>query len=271
MTSDGGSVRAEVTRMSVETVEIPTAKGPCSFELVKPEGAGLFPVLIFVPDAGGQRPTMTEMAERMSLPGFLVAIYDPFFRSGSPWDLLPPGPRTLDRFMEVWQDDALRQRFMKDYYGVATSAETIAVGVGALFPYLDGRADVKKGKVGITGYCMGGNVAMRAGIAFPDRIGAIASFHGGGLVTDQPDSVVKQVGAIQGEVLVAGAIEDQSFTDEMKEKLEHALTEAKVRHTIETYPAHHGFAVHDHKAAYDAAAAERHYQELDALLKRAIA
>ena len=91
-------------------------------------------------------------------------------------------------------------------------------------------------------------------------IGAAASFHGGNIAKDDdPDSPHHKAAAIKATVYVAGAIEDQSFPDEQKDLLEKALTEAGVAHTIETYPAHHGFAVPDN-ASYDEAAAERHWQ-----------
>ena len=85
---------------------------------------------------------------------------------------------------------------------------------------------------------MGGNASLTAAGAFPDRFAAVASFHGGNLATDKPDSPHLFVGKITGRVYVAGAIEDASFPEEQKSRLEKALTEAGVDHLVETYPAH---------------------------------
>ena len=98
-----------------------------------------------------------------------------------------------------------------------------------------------------------------------DASAAAASFHGGNLAKkDDPDSPHHKAGAIEATVYVAGAVEDQSFPDEQKDRLETALTEAGVAHTIETYPAHHGFAVPDN-ATYDEAASERHWRAMENL------
>ena len=107
-------------------------------------------------------------------------------------------------------------------------------------------------------------VALAAGV-LGGRIAAAASFHGGNIAKeDDPDSPHHKADAIKATVYVAGAIEDQSFPEEQKDRLEKALSDAGVAHTIETYPAHHGFAVPDN-ASYDEAAAERHWQAMDDL------
>src|SRR6202011_440066 len=117
---------------------------------------------------------------------------------------------------------------------------------GAVLEFLSSRADVKGKRFGATGYCMGGNASLTAAGAFPDRFAAVASFHGGNLGTDKPDSPHLFVRNITGRVYVAGAIEDASFPEEQKIRLEKALIEAGVNHLVETYPgARHGFAVPD--------------------------
>ncbi|HVY46608.1 MAG TPA: dienelactone hydrolase family protein [Minicystis sp.] len=265
-----GSFRRREVMMSVSTVELPTEKGRCATDIVTPGGDGPFRVVLFCVDAGGRRPAMTEMAERIARMGYLVAIPDLFHQSGSPWDLLPPGPHTLARIGELFGEEKLRAKFMRDYMGVALSLASLDAAFRAVFAHLDTRADVRKGKVGITGYCMGGNAALRVAEAFPDRIGAVASFHGGGIASEAPDSPHLGVSKLRAEVYVAGAIEDASFDEAAKARLVAALEAAGVKHEVETYPARHGFAVHDHAAAYDAAAAERHYAALERLYARAL-
>jgi len=123
---------------------------------------------------------------------------------------------------------------------------------------------VKKGGIGITGYCMGGLMSLTAAGTYPDRVAAAASYHGGRLATDAPDSPHRLAPKMKARIYVAGAIEDQSFPDDMKARLEQALTDAGVDHKIETYPAKHGWVLRD-TPVYDAAAAERHWNTLLAL------
>jgi carboxymethylenebutenolidase len=125
--------------------------------------------------------------------------------------------------------------------------------------YLDSLPEKKSAGVGTTGYCMGGRLSLLTAANLGDRISGAASFHGGNLAkADDPDSPHHKAGAIKAAVYVAGAIEDQSFPEEQKDLLEKSLSEAGVVHTIETYQAHHGFAVPDN-GSYDADASERHW------------
>jgi carboxymethylenebutenolidase len=112
---------------------------------------------------------------------------------------------------------------------------------------------------------MGGLMSLSAAGTFPNRIAASASYHAGRLASDAPDSPHRLAPKIRARVYVAGAIEDPSFPDEMKARLEQALTEAGVDHIVETYPAKHGFVLGD-TLTYDPAAAERHWQSLHELL-----
>jgi carboxymethylenebutenolidase len=113
--------------------------------------------------------------------------------------------------------------------------------------FLSSRPEVKGDRFGATGYCMGGNASLTATGAYPDRFAAAASFHGGNLATDKPDSPHLFLGKVTGRIYVAGAVEDSTLGD------------AGVDHLIETYPARHGFAVPD-MPVYDKSAAERHWE-----------
>ena len=138
-----------------------------------------------------------------------------------------------------------------------------------MLDFLAEQPEVADTKVGTTGYCMGGGLALNAAGRFPDRVGAAASFHGGQIATDAPDSPHLLAGAMTAQVYVAGAANDGSFDDEQFERLSTALTEAGVDHTLVTYPALHGFAVPDNPT-YDEAAAARHWQALAELYASAL-
>ena len=150
-----------------------------------------------------------------------------------------------------------------DGYLLATPANIMS-DTGALLDYLAAQHDVKPGGIGTTGYCMGGLMSLTAAGTYPDRIVAAASYHGGRLATDAPDSPHLLAPRIKARVYVAGAIEDQSFPDDMKARLEAALTKAGIDHKIETYQAKHGWVFRD-TPVYDATAAERHWQTMLAL------
>jgi carboxymethylenebutenolidase len=135
----------------------------------------------------------------------------------------------------------------------------------AFLDFLAAQPDVKPGGIGVTGYCMGGLMSLTAAGSYPDRIRAAASYHGSRLATDAPESPHLLAARMKARVYVAGATDDQSFPDDMKARLEEALTTAGVEHQIETYPAKHGWVFKD-TPVYDAEAAERHWQTLLVLL-----
>lgn len=135
----------------------------------------------------------------------------------------------------------------------------------AFLDYLAAQPDVRAGGIGTVGYCMGGRMALTAAGTYPDAIVAAASYHGGGLASDAPNSPHLLAGRIKARVYIAGAIEDANFTDEMKARLEQALRSAGVDHQIETYPAKHGWVPRD-TPVHDAVCAQRHWQTLLALL-----
>ena len=184
-----------------------------------------------------------------------MLLPDLFYRAG-PYEPMDP--------KAVFADPGKRKVLMEKYFATATSANIMA-DMPAFLDYLAAQRDVKPGPIGITGYCMGGRLALIAAGTFPERIAAAASYHGGRLANDDPDSPHRLAPRMRARVYVAGAIEDLSFPDDMKQRLETALTDAGVDHEIETYPAKHGWVFADFPV-YDAAAAERHWQTLVALL-----
>lgn len=135
----------------------------------------------------------------------------------------------------------------------------------AFLEFLAQQPEVTGDTVGLTGYCVGGRISLRVAATHAPRVGAVASFHGGNLANaDDPNSPHRIADRITGVVLVAAADEDASFPPEQEQLLAQALADAGVRHTIERYPAKHGFVVSDN-TTYDKAAAERHWRALEEL------
>jgi carboxymethylenebutenolidase len=238
--------------MGQRTVEIETGDGTCPAALSIPDGEGPWPAVIMFADAGGMRDTVRQMGERLSGLGYVVLAPDFYYRNG-PYE--PVDMRT------VFQNKESMEWIMGMMRGYTAD---LAVRDAKVFvDYLDSRPEKKPGGVGTTGYCMGGRLSLITAGNLGARIAAAASFHGGNIAKeDDPDSPHHKASAIKATVYVAGAIEDQSFPDEQKDLLEKTLTQAGVAHTIDTYPAHHGFAVPDN-GSYDETAAERHWQAME--------
>jgi carboxymethylenebutenolidase len=206
-------------------------------------------------DGPGIRPAVLELGERLATYGYFVLLPDLFYRAG-PYQ--PMNPHTL------FSDPEQRKMLMEKFFARATQA-LIMSDTRYFLDYLAAQPDVKRGRIGTTGYCMGGLMSLTAAGTYPDRILATASYHGGRLATDSPESPHLLAPKMKSRVYIGGAIEDATFPDEMKERLEQALTRAGVDHQIETYQAKHGWVLRD-TPAYDAAAAQRHWQTLTALL-----
>ena len=238
--------------MTQRSVEIETPDGVCPATLIVPAGDGPWPAVIMFPDAGGMRDTFREMGQRLSDLGYVVLVPDFYYRLG-PYEPIDMGP--------ALSTGELMEKIM----GRARSY-TVDMAVrdaSAYLDHLEALPDKAAGGVGTTGYCMGGRLSLVTAANLGPRIAGAASFHGGNLAkADDPDSPHHKAHAIEASVYVAGAIEDPSFPSEQKELLDKALSEAGVRHTIETYEAHHGFAVADNQS-YDSSAAERHWKAME--------
>ncbi len=245
--------------MSRQDLTINTPEGICPASVFTPaSGTGPWPAVLFLMDGFGIRPVMWDMCQRIADAGYLVLLPDLYYRMGSYAPLVPA---------QVLADPKLREGFMK-FVKSLDRQRKISDG-GAFLAFLSSHPDVKPNRLGVTGYCLGGNVALHLAGAYPDRFAAIASFHGGNLATDQPDSPHLFLKNTTARVYVAGAIEDNSFTDPQKNLLERALTEAGIAYQVETYPARHGFAVPD-LPAFDPAAADRHWKTLFKLFEETL-
>jgi len=236
-------------------IEITTADGTCPSYVFRPAaGSGPWPAVLVYMDGVGIRPAMLDLGVRLAKSGYFVLLPDLYYRSG-PYEAMDP--RTIF-------GDPEQRKLLSEKFSSMISPAKIMSDTRAFIDYLASEPDVQAGGIGVTGYCMGGLMALTAAGTFPERIVAAASFHGGRLATDAPESPHLLAPKIKARVYVAGATDDASFPDEMKQRLDQALSDAKVEHVIETYPAKHGWVFSD-TPVYDAAANERHWRELLAL------
>ncbi|MHA6797722.1 dienelactone hydrolase family protein (plasmid) [Pseudonocardia bannensis] len=237
-------------------VNIPAPDGRCPATLHLPDGEGPWPAVLLFPDAGGARETFREMADRVAAMGYATLLPDVYYRAG---DWAP-----FDTATAVG-DPEERARLGELMGGL--TRERIVADSGAFLEFLLSRPEVTGAAVGTTGYCRGGRMSLIAAAAHPDRIAAAASFHGGRLaVADHPESLHRAADRIRATVYVAGAVEDGSFTAEQGELLRKARSDVGVQHTVEFYPARHGFAVPDNPT-YDPDAAARHWAALKELYR----
>lgn len=245
--------------MPTSTTDIQTPDGVADAYLTRPDGDERLPGVLLIMDAYGLRPQIAEMAERIASGGYVVLAPNVFYRAGR----APVVP--LPDFSDPDARGAFFPKIMP-LIGQLTP-DALERDGGAYLDYLDG---VATGPYGITGYCMGARVALRIAAAYPDRVAAVAGFHGGGLVTDDPDSPHLSAGRLQAEVYFGHADNDRSNTPEQIAALEAALSDAGVRHRADVYEgAMHGYTMAD-TPAYSEEAAERHFHELDALLARTL-
>jgi carboxymethylenebutenolidase len=242
-----------------DKLEIRTPDGVADAWTYKPEGKGPSPAIVFYPDAGGVRPTMHQMAERLASLGYPVLLPNVFYRAGefAPFDMKTvfSVPEERARIMNLIQslDPASAMRDAKAYMDAILSQPGVAGD-----------------HVGCVGYCMGGRLAFITAGTYPERVAASASIHPGGLVTDKPDSPHANAPKIRAHIYLGVADNDGSCTPEHQGALASSLGAAHVAYQLELYRgASHGFAVPD-MPVYDKAAAERHWERLAALFTRAL-
>ena len=239
----------------MDKVEIKTLDGNCPAYAFRPSGAGPWPAVLVFMDGVGIRPAMLELGERLATYGYFVLLPDLFYRAG-PYEPMDGS---------VFTDAEKRKVLMEKFIG-PTTPEKVMTDTRAFIDYIHAQPGVKPGPIATTGYCMGGVMSLTAAGTYPDEIVASASFHAGRLASDAPNSPHLLAPKMKARVYVAGASEDQGFPEDMKARLEKALTDAHVDHTIETYPAKHGWVFRD-LPVYDKDAEERHWASLSNLLK----
>src|ERR1700678_3301605 len=250
---------ADAADTTESEVEIKTPDGTCDAYLVHPV-KGKYPAVLIWPDIFGLRPASKEMATRLAGSGYSVLVINPFYRTQK----APTAPEHPD-----FNDPATRQALMT--LAGTLSPATAATDATAFIAFLDAQPSVdKKKKMGTTGYCMGGPFVFRTAAAHADRIGAAATFHGGGLVTDKPESPHLLIPKMKAHFLIAIAANDDAKQPDAKETLKAAFVQASLPAKVEVYEGtKHGWCPPD-SHVYDRDAAEKAWGELLALFKSAL-
>ncbi|MEV6739021.1 dienelactone hydrolase family protein [Streptomyces sp. NPDC051104] len=251
-----------MTAIRGTSVDIPTEDGTADAYLAHPDDHSPHPAVLLYMDAFGLRPSLKKMADRLAGHGYTVLVPNVFYRHGrSPVvelpDFIDPSARP-----EIFQQVMPMMRVL--------TPERVERDADAYLRRLADCPQAADGPVGVTGYCMGARLALRTAGTHPERVAAVAGFHGGQLATDKPDSPHLVADRITAEAYFGHADQDHSLPPEQIERLEKALTDAGVRHRCEVYPgAQHGYTQED-TSSYHAEAAERHWRELLALFDRAL-
>jgi len=253
-----------------ESVEIKTPDGTCDAAFIRPR-AGSHPAVVIWPDAFGLRPSMRELARRLAAAGYSVLVPNPFYR-------VAKAPVFEDASNFNFGDPAQRSK-LTPLMGSVTAEGAAERDAAAFIAWLDAQPQVDRTrKVGTQGYCMGGALVVRTAAAVPDRVGAGASFHGGGLVTANPNSPHLLAPKIKARMYFAVAANDDAQQPEAKTKLKEAFAAAKVPAEVEVYAqAQHGWCVPDMprqqngEPIYSKPAAERAWGKLLALYKAGLA
>jgi carboxymethylenebutenolidase len=202
--------------MPHDSTDVRTQDGTCPIHTFVPAGTGQWPGVLLFMDAIGIRPALFDVAERLANHGYVVAVPDLYYRSG----YVPPTG------VQFFADPDIRAHWMKNILPTV-SGPNVMRDMPAFLEQLDSRGDVCGGSLGVTGYCLGGRLALN----------------------------------MRARVYVGGASQDSSFDDAQKARLEAALTEAHVDHRIETYDARHGWVLSD-MPVHDPIATERHWATL---------
>jgi carboxymethylenebutenolidase len=241
-------------------VSIVTPDGTCDAYFVH-RTTGADPAVLIWPDIFGLRPAFRQMGKRLAEAGYAVLVVNPFYRKSKTPTSVPHANMG---------DPATREALM----GLANSLtpDTATTDAKAFVGWLDQQTAVsKERKMGTTGYCMGGPLVMRTAAALPQRIGAAATFHGGGLVTDKPDSPHLSIPKMKAHFLIAIASNDDAKQPDTKGVLKEAFAQAKLPAEVEVYEgAMHGWCPPDSQV-YNQAAAEKAWGRLLALFKEALA
>jgi carboxymethylenebutenolidase len=262
------SVSAAELPVVEQNVEVKTADGTCDAVFIHPT-TGSHPAVLIWPDAFGLRPSMRDIGKRIAAEGYSVLVPNPFYRVAKAPVFQDPSSFSFQN-----QADMAKLQPLMASINAPGAAEKDAV---AFIAFLDTQPQVNKAKkIGTQGYCMGGPLVVKTAAVAPNRVGAGASFHGGGLVTDKPDSPHLLAPKIKARMYIGIASNDDMRQPDAKDKLREAFAAAKVPAEIEVYPgALHGWCVPDMPLQngapiYSKPDAERAWGKLVALYKTAL-
>ncbi len=252
------SVAAAQAKVVQKDVDVPMASGVSDSALFYPEGKGKWPAVLVWTDILGLRPVFREMGQRLAAEGYVVLVPNPFYRNAK-------APVVDGSFDFSKPEDRAKVMPM----AAALTADANISDAKSYVAFLDAQPQTnKKKKMGVQGYCMGGPLTFRTAATAAERIGAAATFHGGGLVTDKPDSPYLMIPKMKAEVLCAVADNDDKRDPTAKDKLKEAFAAAHLKATVEVYEGcNHGWTVRGSQV-YNEAGAERAWAELTALYKR---
>jgi carboxymethylenebutenolidase len=246
--------------MNEKDLQLTVPDGTVDAVLFTPEDGKPLPGVLFIPDIGSIRDTMRQMALRLADEGYTILMPNPFYRTSRPpvfsFPRKPGDPATMKRIQELaapLTPEAL-DRDLPVYLDTLTSQPTTA-----------------NGKVGAVGFCIGGGIALRAAAVRPDLVGAVASFHGGGLYTGKDDlrSPHQVLPRVKARLYFGHATDDKSMNSDAIKHFEKALQTWGGQFESEIYDAHHGWTVPDNPA-YKQPEAERAWQKLTALFREAL-
>jgi len=239
--------------MIEEDVEIETSEGSCDGFLYWDDDGRPRPGVVHLTDLAGIRASHHEMAKRLAAAGYCVLLPNVFYRSGRPplFDFTPtPGEeRTTKRFAELAKP---------------LGPQAMERDASAYVDFLAGQESVAKGAIGVVGYCFTGAMAMRTAAVRPERVAAVASFHGGGLFADAPTSPHLALPRIKARLYLGHASKDRSMPEEAIAKLDRALGAWGGEYESEVYTAFHGWTVPD-SPVYDREEADRAFTKLTQL------
>ncbi len=246
---------ANAVTVTESDVEITTPDGTADAYFVRPT-TGTAPAILVWPDIFGLRPAFRQMGKRLAESGYAVLVVNPFYRTKKAPTAAAGGATPIQEVMPMAQ---------------TLSAATHMTDAKAFVEWLDKQASVNKNrKVGTQGYCMGGPMAFRTAAAMPARVGAVASFHGGGLVRDTADSPHIQASKTKAQFLVAIAANDDTRAPTDKTVLKETFEKANLKAEIEVYEGAHGWCPPDSRA-YSEPQAEKAWARLLALYSKALA
>jgi len=247
---------ANAAAVTESDVNVTTPDGIADCYFVHP-ASGTAPGVLVWPDIFGLRPAFRQMAKRLAESGYSVLVVNPFYRSKKAPTAADGSATPIDQVRPLAQ---------------ALNETTHMTDAKAFIGWLDKQPSVAKNrKMGTQGYCMGGPIAFRTAAAVPDRVGAVASFHGGGLVTDKPDSPHLQAAKSKAQFLIAIAENDDKRSPKDKDVLKETFAKADLPAEIEVYAGSaHGWCPPDSRV-YNEPQAEKAWSRLLVLYGKALA